>query len=127
MTILETPLADLLFNRDKIAQVAAEIGKSDTLDAIAAAQAALARRRASIPKSRDGRVESLRVLKLTRATVIRARTKAVQLLRHHIVSAPEELRDQVRNLTRMQLIRTCAAWRPDTIGYRDPAVLPGSR
>jgi hypothetical protein len=56
--------------------------KSDTLDAIAAAQAALAGRRASIPKSRDGRVESLRVLKLTRATAVRARTKALQLLRH---------------------------------------------
>jgi transposase len=97
-------------------------GKSDTLDAVCAAQAALAGRRASIPKSRDGRVESLRVLKLTRATAIRARTKALQLLRHHIVSAPEELRDQVRNLTRMQLIRTCAAWRPDTVGFRDPVV-----
>jgi transposase len=97
-------------------------GKSDTFDAIAAAQAALAGKRTSIPKSRDGMVESLRVLKLTRATAIRARTKALQLLRHHIVSAPEELRDQVRNLTRMQLIRTCAAWRPDTVGYRDPVV-----
>jgi transposase len=97
-------------------------GKSDTFDAICAAQAALAGRRTSIPKSRDGRVESLRVLKLTRATAIRARTKALQLLRHHIVSAPEELRDQVRNLTRMQLIRTCAAWRPDTVGFRDPVV-----
>jgi transposase len=97
-------------------------GKSDTFDAIAAAQAALAGRRASIPKSRDGMVESLRVLKLTRAGAVRARTKALQLLRHHIVSAPEELRDQVRNLTRMQLIRTCAAWRPDTVGYRDPVV-----
>jgi transposase len=96
-------------------------GKSDTLDAVCAAQAALAGRRASIPKSR-GRVESLRVLKLTRATAIRARTKALQLLRHHIVSAPEELRDQVRNLTRMQLIRACAAWRPDTVGYWDPVV-----
>jgi Transposase IS116/IS110/IS902 family len=38
-----------------------------------------------------------------------------------IVSAPEELRDQVRNLTRMQLIRTCAAWRPDTSDAADPA------
>jgi transposase len=46
----------------------------------------------------------------------------MQLLRNHIVSAPEELRDQVRNLTRMQLIRTCAAWRPDTTGFRDPVV-----
>ena len=32
------------------------------------------------------------------------------------------MRDQVRNLTRMQRLRTCAAWRPDTIGYRDPVV-----
>ena len=97
-------------------------GKSDTLDAIAAARAALAGRRTSIPKSRDGMGEAVRVLRLTRSTAVRARTKAWQLLRHHIVSAPEQLRDQVRNLTRMQLIRTCAAWRPDTAGYRDPAV-----
>jgi transposase len=38
------------------------------------------------------------------------------------VAAPDEVRDQVRNLTRMQLLRTCASWRPDTIAYRDPAV-----
>jgi transposase len=37
-----------------------------------------------------------------------------------IVSAPEELRDSVRNLTRRQLIRTCAAWRPDTTDAADP-------
>ena len=35
---------------------------------------------------------------------------------------PREVRDQVRNLTRMQRLRTCAAWRPDTVGYRDPVV-----
>ena len=29
---------------------------------------------------------------------------------------------RVRNLTRMQRLRTCAAWRPDTVGYRDPVV-----
>jgi transposase len=97
-------------------------GKSDTIDAQAAALAALAGRRTSTPKRKDGLVESLRVLRLTRATAIRSRTKALQLLRMHVVSAPEELRDQVRNLTRMQLLRTCAAWRPDTVGFRDPAV-----
>jgi transposase len=94
-------------------------GKSDTLDAQAAA---LAGRRTSTPKRKDGLVESLRVLRLTRATAIRSRTKALQLLRMHVVAAPEELRDQVRNLTRMQLLRTCAAWRPDTVGFRDPVV-----
>ena len=37
-----------------------------------------------------------------------------------IVAAPEELRDQVRNLTRLQLIRTCAAWRPEATNAADP-------
>lgn len=96
-------------------------GKSDTFDAEAAARAALDRRRTSTPKAKSGPVEALRVLRLTRKTAVRARTKALQLLRSHIVSAPDEIRDQVRNLTRMQLIRTCAAWRPDPGGFRDPA------
>ncbi len=95
-------------------------GKDDDLDAINAARAALHRRRTSTPKSKDGAVESLRVLRVTRNTAIRARRNALQLLRMSIVSAPEELRDQVRNLTRMQLIRTCAAWRPDTTNAVDP-------
>ena len=32
------------------------------------------------------------------------------------------MRDQVRNLTRVQRLRTCAAWRPDIVGYRDPVL-----
>jgi transposase len=95
-------------------------GKDDDLDAISAARAALHNRRTSTPKSKNGAVESLRVLRVTRATAIRARRNALQLLRMSIVSSPEELRDQVRNLTRMQLIRTCAAWRPDTTNAADP-------
>jgi len=60
------------------------------------------------------------VLRVTRQTAIRARRNALQLLRMTIVAAPEELRDQVRNLTRMQLIRTCAAWRPELSNAADP-------
>ena len=97
-------------------------GKSDTLDAENAARAVLSGRRTTTPKTKDGLVEALRVLRLTRSTAVKSRRVAIQLLRNHIVSAPEELRDQVRNLTRMQLIRTCAAWRPDTVGFRDPVV-----
>jgi transposase len=95
-------------------------GKNDTIDAENAARAALAGRRTSTPKTKDGKVEALRVLRLTRTTAVKSRRVALQLLGNHIVAAPEELRDQVRNLTRMQLIRTCAAWRPDTSGFRDP-------
>ena len=43
-------------------------GKDDDLDAISAARAALHGRRVSIPKSKDGAVESLRVLRVTRQT-----------------------------------------------------------
>ncbi len=97
-------------------------GKSDTLDAENAARAALAGQRTTTPKTKDGKVEALRVLRLARTTAVKSRRVALQLLRNQIVSAPEEVRDQVRNLTRMQLIRTCAAWRPDTAGFRDPVV-----
>ncbi|AWW35405.1 IS110 family transposase [Streptomyces cadmiisoli] len=95
-------------------------GKDDTLDAENAAHAALAGHRTITPKTRDGMVESLRVLRVARSTAVKARRVALQMLRCQIISAPEELRDQVRNLTRMQLIRTCAAWRPDETAFRDP-------
>ncbi|MFE7216577.1 transposase, partial [Streptomyces sp. NPDC057611] len=95
-------------------------GKDDTLDAENAAHAALAGNRVITPKTRTGMVESLRVLRIARSTAVKARRVALQMLRCQIISAPEELRDQVRNLTRMQLIRTCAAWRPDETAFRDP-------
>ena len=97
-------------------------GKDDALDAIAAAEAARTRRRVQVAKDRSGAVEALRVLRTTRKTAIKCRRAALQQLHNTIVAAPEEVRDQVRNLTRMQRLRTCAAWRPDTVGYRDPVV-----
>jgi transposase len=95
-------------------------GKDDDLDSISAARAALHHQRVTIPKSKDGPVEALRVLRVTRAQAVKARGEALQLIRRSIVSAPEELRDQVRNLTKMQLIRTCAGWRPETTNAADP-------
>ena len=97
-------------------------GKDDALDAISAAEAARTRRRVQVAKDRSGTVEALRVLRTTRKTAIKCRRAALQQLHNTIVAAPEEVRDQVRNLTRMQRLRTCAAWRPDTVGYRDPVV-----
>ena len=97
-------------------------GKSDVLDAAAAAEAARTGNRIAVPKSRDGRVEALRVLRLTRASAVKARTKAFQQLDQLIVTAPEQLRDQVRELTRRQLIGSCAAWRPERHDAADPMV-----
>ena len=96
-------------------------GKSDAVDAEMAARAVISGRRLSTPKNKNGRVEALRVLRLTRAGAVRSRTKALQLLRSHAVSAPDEVRDEVRSLTRMQLLRTVAAWRPDSDDCDHPA------
>jgi len=93
-------------------------GKNDDLDAQNAAHAAFAGRRTVTPKSRDGMVESLRVLKACRKTAVAARRVALQLIHNTIVCAPDDLRETLRQMTRMQLIRTLAGWRPDLTDYR---------
>jgi transposase len=94
-------------------------GKNDDLDAQNAAHAAFTGRRAVTPKSRDGMIESLRVLKACRKTAVAARRVALQMIQNTIVSAPDELRETLRKMTRMQLVRTLAAWRPDLSDYRN--------
>jgi len=81
-------------------------GKSDTIDAECAAHAAFSGIRTVTPKTRNGMIESLRVLKACRKTAISARRVALQIIHSNIISAPDELREQLRNMTRMQLIRT---------------------
>ena len=94
-------------------------GKNDDLDAQNAAHAAIAGKRTVTPKSRDGMIESLRVLKACRKTAVAARRVALQVIQNTIVCAPDELRELLRKMTRMQLIRTLAAWRPDLTDYRN--------
>lgn len=96
-------------------------GKNDDLDAQNAAHAAFAGRRTVTPKSRDGMIESLRVLRACRKTAVAARRVALQMIHNTIVCAPDDLRDQLRKLTRMGLVRTLAAWRPDMADYRSVA------
>src|SRR6185437_4505204 len=96
-------------------------GKNDDLDAQNAAHAAFAGKRTVTPKSRNGMIESLRVLKACRKTAVAARRVALQMIQNTIVCAPDELRETLRKMTRMQLIRTRAAWRPDLTDYRNVA------
>jgi len=94
-------------------------GKNDDFDAESAAHAAYAERRTVTPRSRDGMVESLRVLRVCRKTAIQARRIALQMIQTTIVCAPDKLRDPLRRMTRMQLIRTLAASRPNLSAYRE--------
>ena len=67
-------------------------------------------------------IEALRVLKACRKTAVAARRVALQMIHNTIVCAPDELRDTLRKMTRMQLVRTLAAWRPDLTDYRNIAL-----
>jgi transposase len=83
-------------------------GKSDPVDAEAAARAVQAGEVTIVPKAADGQVEMLRSLRVARTTAMRARIQAVNALRSLLVTAPAELREQLRGLSAVRLVR-CAA------------------
>jgi transposase len=87
-------------------------GKSDTHDAVSAARAAFAGDAIGAPKTRDGNVEAIRVLRLARSSAKRDRTRALNQMRSLITTAPDELRSQLRGLTIVKLLRVTAGFRP---------------
>ena len=96
-------------------------GKSDPIDAIQAAKAALAGERTGISKQRDGRVEALRNLRVVRRSAVEQRADVQRQIKTLIVTAPDELRARLRTLTVKQLIATCANLRPDRADAATPA------
>lgn len=97
-------------------------GKSDPVDAEAAARAALAARATGTPKQRDGRVEALRNLRVARRCAIGHRVDIQRRLHALVVTAPEALRQQLRALSPRRLVEVCAALRPDQARVEDPAM-----
>ncbi|MFE2492322.1 transposase, partial [Streptomyces mirabilis] len=95
-------------------------GKSDPVDAYAAATAVLSGRADGTPKTRDGVVESIRVLRVARNSAVKARTQAINQIRALMISAPSEVRDRFRGLSTKDLIGTLARSRP-TGNLEDPA------
>ncbi len=89
-------------------------GKDDTIDAFAAARAAQSGKARAIPKSGDGPVEAIRVLRLARNGAVKARTQAANQLHDLVATAPETLRAELRHLTLKTLARRCARFRTAT-------------
>lgn len=87
-------------------------GKSDPLDAYAAARAVLSGSATGTPKLRDGHVEAIRALRVARSSAVKARSQATNQIKALIVSGPPELREQLRHLTTTKIITTCARLRP---------------
>lgn len=86
-------------------------GKSDTVDAEAAARAALNGEATVTPKTEDGIIESIRVLRVAFTSARNSRTRVALQIRDLIVTAPEELREALGSLSTAQRVTRCARLR----------------
>lgn len=86
-------------------------GKSDPVDAYAAAAIALADDDMPTPKSRDGQIEQIRALFVARRSSVKARTAAMAQIKALMVTAPEQQRAKLRALTDAERLRQLAASR----------------
>lgn len=95
-------------------------GKSDPIDADAAARAVLAGRATGIPKTRTGPVEAIRVLRVARTSAVTDRAHALTRIKALLITAPDGLHTSLTGLTATRLIGACAALRPDRTRAGDP-------
>ena len=87
-------------------------GKSDTVDAEAAARAALNGEATVVPKSHDSIVESIRALRVAFTSARNSRTRVALQIRDLIVTAPAQLRAEIEPLCTAERVTRCARYRP---------------
>ncbi|MFC7266584.1 IS110 family transposase [Streptomyces lutosisoli] len=88
-------------------------GKTDTIDAEAAARAVLAGRARTHPKYSEGAVEELRVAKMVKDSAVSARTQAINQLKAILVCGDPQLREQLEPLRNPALFAACAELNPE--------------
>ena len=96
-------------------------GKTDAIDAEAAARKVLAGECTAIPKDTTGIVEAIRQLHLARASAIQARTAALNQLGGILITAPADVRQSLTAKTLQGKAAQCAKWRPHHNRLVDPA------
>jgi len=94
-------------------RAATDGAKSDALDAVRAARETLGRAAWSSPRARGAR-EGLRTLIVARDSAKIARVAAINILKALIVTAPEDIREQLRKQPLGQLLTRCQRLRPET-------------
>jgi transposase len=85
-------------------------GKDDSLDAARTARAALGSERLALPRSGERR-EALRLLLVARRSAVDVRREALGQLRGVIVTAPDQLREELRGLSVGRLLERCSRLR----------------
>ena len=89
-------------------------GKSDQLDAEQAARSVLSGAATADPKTKSGAIEVIRFLRVTRASAVKSRTMAFNLLHSVMITAPSPLREDLVHLTKRTLVNRCYRLRPET-------------
>jgi transposase len=95
-------------------------GKSDPLDAVSAARAALSGRAHGSSKGRDGQVEAIRTLMVTKRSARRDRTATINQMRALVSTAPDDIRVRFARHSTLSLVVEAAAMRPrsgEIVGY----------
>ena len=95
-------------------------GKSDPIDAEAAARKVLAREATALPKDSTGPVEAVRQLRVVRDSAVRARSAALAQLGELIVTVPAELREQLPRKTLRGQAGLCRTLQPDRDRLHEP-------
>lgn len=90
-------------------------GKNDVLDAEQAARQVLCGQATAIPKSSDGAVEMMRLIKVARDTAVKAQTQVLVSLKATIITADENLRMRLEPLSTSQLVAACAKFEVDQL------------
>jgi transposase len=98
-------------------------GKSDPVDADAAARAVLAGQASGTPKAQDGTVEMLRALRVARQSAVKARTQTINAIKALLVTAPTQLREQLGGLPTTALIHKAATLEPGTLASPTAATM----
>ncbi|HEU5429034.1 MAG TPA: IS110 family transposase [Actinocrinis sp.] len=84
-------------------------GKTDAIDADAAARAVLSGRATTTPKTADGPASDMRVLRLAKESAVKARTQAINQLKAVLLVLEPHLREQLSTLSSTSMIAACAA------------------
>ena len=90
--------------------------KNDSADAVAAARSVLSGEATATPKSADGPVEAIRMLRMARRPAVKARTVAMNQIKSLAVTASQQVTARLRGLSSASLIKACSRLRPDPSG-----------
>ncbi|QQD30070.1 IS110 family transposase [Pseudomonas simiae] len=82
-------------------------GKSDPTDAESAARSVLSGSATAVAKTRSGAAEAMREISVVRRSAVKAKTQAINQIRSLLVSAPQEIREQLWDTKPAECVGNC--------------------